>query len=71
MNNEQFGFWARHSTDCTLIEIADRITNGFMESKCTIGVFLDLSKVFDAVNQKLLIEKLEMYGVKDKNLQWF
>ena len=67
--SEQCGFWAGHSTDCTLTEIADRITNGFMESRYNIGVFIDLSKVFDIVNQKLLIEKLEMYCVKDKNLQ--
>ena len=69
--SEQFDLWAGHSTDCTLIEIVCRMANGFMESNYTIGVFIDLLKVFDAVNQKLLIEKLEIYGVKDENLQWF
>ena len=42
-----------------------------MESKYTIGVFIDLSKTFDAINQKIVIEKRTMYGVKDGNLQWF
>ena len=34
-----------------------------MESKYTIGVFIDLLKIFDAVNQKI------MCGVKDGNFQ--
>ena len=40
-----------------------------MDRKYTIGVFIDLSKTFDAVNQKIVTEKLTMYGVKDGNLQ--
>ena len=36
-----------------------------MENNNTVGVFIDLSEAFDTVNQKLLIEKLEMYVVKD------
>lgn len=40
-----------------------------METKYTIGVFIDLSKTFDAINQKIVIEKRTMYGVKDGNLQ--
>ena len=32
---------------------------------------IDLSKVFDTRNHKIFVEKLEMYGVKDRNLHWF
>ena len=42
-----------------------------MESKYIIGEFIDFSKTLDAVNQKIVIEKLTMYGVKDGNLEWF
>ena len=34
-----------------IVEIADEITNGFMEIKYTTGVFTDLSERFDTVNQ--------------------
>ena len=44
--SEQFGFWEGHSTDNAIIETVDEITNGFMENKYTIGVFIDLSKTF-------------------------
>ena len=36
-----------------------------------MGVFIDLSKAFDAVDHTMLIKKLEMYGMKDVNLAWF
>ena len=40
-----------------------------MENKYTIGILIDLSKASDAVNRKLIIEKLEIYGVKERNVQ--
>ena len=54
-----------------IVEIVDEITNGFMEIKCTIGVFTDLSEGFDTVNQYISIEKLDMYVVKDRTLKCF
>ena len=44
--SEQFGFWTGHSIDNAIIETIDEITNGFMENKYTVGVFMDLSKTF-------------------------
>ena len=34
-------------------------------------VFIDLHKVFDSVDQEILISKLESYGLKDIELDWF
>ena len=69
--SKQFAFRAGHSTDDAIVELVEELTNGFIENKYALGVFVDLSKVFVNVNHSMLLEKLHLHGVKEKNLQWF
>ena len=68
---KQFGFQKATSTVHAIIELADQLHESFNENKFTIGVFIDLSKAFDTVNHKILLEKLNHYGIKGNNLKWF
>ena len=54
-----------------LLETVDTISEAMDNKKTTVGVFIDLSKAFDTVNHKILLQKLENYGLRGSILKWF
>ena len=61
---------ASNSTERAVIQLISQILNAFNENKYTLGIFIDLSKAFDTVDHDILLKKLDMYGIKGKNLKW-
>ena len=67
----QFGFRKNHSTSHALIYLVNKIASAIDQHETTVGVFLDLSKVFDTLDHQILFAKLEHYYMRDVALQWF
>ena len=67
----QFGFRKSNSTIFALIEITERIKESIDNGMYGCGIFIDLKKAFDTVNHKILLSKLEHYGIRDVALKWF
>ena len=68
---KQFGFQSRYSTNDAIVQLVDKIFYSFEKEQFTLGVFIDLSKAFDTVDHSILLKKLKLYGITDKNLAWF
>ena len=51
----QLGYRKLHSTTIALIEITDKIKKLLDEGNYVIGIYLDLTKVFDTVNHDITL----------------
>ena len=71
LNKAQFGFQKNMSTSLAIIEITERIRKSMEEKKVGCGLFVDLSKAFDTINHKILITKMEHYGIRGVAKNWF
>ena len=59
----QFGFQQKYSTTHALINLTESIRQTLDESSFGCGIFVDLQKAFDTVDHKILLNKLEFYGI--------
>ena len=53
------------------MSIAENIQTRLDNGEFTADVFVDLGKAFDTVDHRILIQKLEHYGVKGLSKKWF
>ena len=69
--SNQFGFRAGKTTTDCLADLVDDITKAIDEGSYAVSIFLDLSKAFDTVNHSTLLFKLDLYGIRAGENQWF
>ena len=67
----QFGFRKGHSTTHALTDLTEAIRKNIDENKFAVGVFIDLQKAFDTVDHKILLKKLDHYGIRGTANKWF
>ena len=64
LTNSQFGFRKNSSTDKAAYKLIHNILTALNDRKLVGGIFFDLEKAFDCVNHKILLAKMEYYGIR-------
>jgi hypothetical protein len=68
---DQSAYLKNHSTQTSLHRVIDDWLENINEGLLTGACFLDIQKCFDTIDHDLLLAKLECYGIKDNELNWF
>ena len=64
LNENQFGFRQSHSTCHAVNYSVSLIQETLQKNRHVIGIFIDLSKAFDTIDHKILLKKLDRYGIR-------
>jgi hypothetical protein len=66
----QYVFLRGKSTEHNLLHIINHISISLNEGSYSIGIILNLKKVFDVVNHRILLAKMGKDGIYDVSLDW-
>ena len=69
--DHQYGFRKGRSTQHAIITLVDKITKSQDMGDIVIAILIDLKKAFDTVDHKILLRKLNAYGIRGNMLKWF
>jgi hypothetical protein len=70
LSNNQVGYQKTLNSQTAIIKKRDYISKNLSNGHSTLGIYLDISRVFESVNHDILIIKLEKYNFKDLVLKW-
>ena len=65
---KQFDFQRGYSSNDAIVQLVDKVFGSFEKEQFTLGVIIVLSNAFDTVDHSILLKKLKLYGITDKNL---
>ena len=65
----QYGFRNAHSTELAALELINRVIDNMDKNEVPLAIFLDLSKAFDTIDHKILLHKLNYYGIRETSLK--
>ena len=68
--DHQHGFRSNRSCETQLINTIEHLARSINNKNQTDFLILDFSKAFDTVAHKLLLLKLEYYGIRGHHLNW-
>ena len=63
---EQFGFRPKFTTEYAILDIYEKLIKNMDSGLTSCAIFLDLAKAFDTVSHNILLQKLEVYGIRGK-----
>ena len=64
----QYGFRKNHSTELAALHLVDDIYYKMDANELPLSVYIDLSKAFDSLDHKILLSKLQFYGITGSTL---
>ena len=67
---EQFGFRINSSTDKAIYKLTNEALMALNNKFAVGGIFFYLEKAFDCLNHKILMSKLQFYGITGKAKSW-
>ena len=71
LSKQQFGFRKHHSTNHAVITLIDKISAALDSGKAVVGCYINMKKAFHTVNHRILIAKMQRYGIRGHILDWF
>lgn len=71
LTTNQHGFRKNYSSTTAVNAVTDVINQALNNNQITLGIFLDIQKAFDCVDQGILLQKLERYGFRGPTLNFF
>lgn len=69
--DQQSGFRELHSCETALNLMLDNWKSEINDNKVVVSVFLDFKRAFETIDRKILLKKLNKYGVQGRELEWF
>ena len=67
----QYGFRANHSCEHAIGQVVGTLIKNIENRLYSACILLDLSKAFDTIEHRILLQKLEVYGIRGNALAWF